>query len=741
MEMLRWQLTSLLTVFFYITFPIYEAFADDLEPHQPYTIDDYFKYKRIIELSLSSDGEMIAYAVQSQSLKKNKAIREVYIRSTEPSAEPVFIKAIQDAQRLTWIPGKNELAFLSSRGGNTQVYSFNQISKKIRRYTKSNIKVVDFRFSNDGKAIAYIAQSRPNFDAKSYDESKYDTMYDEIQNGNAGVLIDPNTMNFYHFIDPNRPTGAVRPENQLWLKREQQQAVEISVPGRIEGFHWSSDGKRLSIVYLGNNLPKKHMFYKYTSIGVFDISTTTFAPIFRGRGPTKTAEGEMYRGGEWIPNSDTIHIWRKTVRDRSSQTAAWAIVDISPNSVKVEGAAWQEIKYIAAPNTVIPKDASNIYVKTTVNGVDALYKFLPEGGLRRADLFGDDVARSARHSQFGADFRLAVFVIEDLTTPPEIYVWREGRGVRRLTSLNNSISRKRMPMAKEITWKSRDGVTVRGWLLQPSTPLRGNKESWPLVTFVHGGPAIPYRNEFSFYFHGTDSSGFWPYPFLSYATNGIAVFIPNYRGTATFGNEFYQTEQQDGEPVYDIITGIDYLIGAGIADPTRLAISGHSHGGWLAPLVMTSSRRFRAGSFAEGVGNAIVMYEMLDGLTNRRTHDVLLSDGKSLYENPQRYIDLSPSLHFEGLETAVMFEAGAKSLAVMMLGFSKAAQFAGMPTEFVVYPQTGHNIVLPRLKKESAERNLDWFRFWLLDEEDPDPAKVEQYERWRKMRDEQETIE
>ena len=32
-------------------------------------------------------------------------------------------------------------------------------------------------------------------------------------------------------------------------------------------------------------------------------------------------------------------------------------------------------------------------------------------------------------------------------------------------------------------------------------------------------------------------------------------------------------------------------------------------------------------------------------------------------------------------------------------------------------------------------RNLDWFRFWLQDIEDPDTAKSDQYERWRALRD------
>jgi hypothetical protein len=30
--------------------------------------------------------------------------------------------------------------------------------------------------------------------------------------------------------------------------------------------------------------------------------------------------------------------------------------------------------------------------------------------------------------------------------------------------------------------------------------------------------------------------------------------------------------------------------------------------------------------------------------------------------------------------------------------------------------------------------SVDWFRFWLQDYEDPDPAKAEQYQRWRELR-------
>lgn len=38
---------------------------------------------------------------------------------------------------------------------------------------------------------------------------------------------------------------------------------------------------------------------------------------------------------------------------------------------------------------------------------------------------------------------------------------------------------------------------------------------------------------------------------------------------------------------------------------------------------------------------------------------------------------------------------------------AKAARHCGLPTEFVIYPRTGHNMRLPAVQRECAERNLD----------------------------------
>jgi len=39
------------------------------------------------------------------------------------------------------------------------------------------------------------------------------------------------------------------------------------------------------------------------------------------------------------------------------------------------------------------------------------------------------------------------------------------------------------------------------------------------------------------------------------------------------------------------------------------------------------------------------------------------------------------------------------------------------------------NVLPAGVLRASQQGNVDWFRFWLKGEEDPDPAKAEQYAR------------
>ncbi len=137
--------------------------------------------------------------------------------------------------------------------------------------------------------------------------------------------------------------------------------------------------------------------------------------------------------------------------------------------------------------------------------------------------------------------------------------------------LNESL----MSDQKPITYKTRDGLTLHGYLTLPKdvTP-----EKLPVVVHPHGGP------------WARDNWGFNPtVQFL--ANRGYAVLQMNFRGSTGYGKEFWQISfKQWGKKMQDDITdGVKWLIDEGIADPDRIGIYGGSYGGYatLAGLAFT----------------------------------------------------------------------------------------------------------------------------------------------------------
>ena len=713
-----------------------DALGKPNETTANFGVEDYFLYKRVIELDVSPDGEMVVYRVQSQSLDTNNLIHEVFVQKTEANAKPEIVNALQDARDLEWLPGKNALAFLSIHNEKKQVYVFDLDTGKTSRQTDAEGKVTAFSFSPDGTGLAFTTEVTLDVDVNAASSKKM-SLYEELRDGESGIVIDSNVVEYRHFIRPLPTDINKRNQKQLWLQSGHEEPSEVDLPGDAKGFHWSPDGAKLSVVYVDEEISQKSYYGIFTSLGVFVKETKQFKIVAEASEPeTYSAQsGHYYIGGEWFPDGSSIHlrrIVRNTEKGRQSEAGEWTIIDPLLEEVDNTETKWRAIEHFHI-DQVFPSSTGGMFLEKTVEGERALYR--PERKKMVRANFLADLSGSAHKFAFSEDSKQAAFVSEDMVTPPEIFFWSEGEGITQLTSINETLSERVLPIAREVEWVSSDGEIVHGWLLEP--PIKKEGPS-PMLTFVHGGPAIPMQNEFAFYFYGFfERAGFWPYPFEAYAMNGVAVFLPNYRETKSYGVEFaFPKKRFDGEAIDDILSGVDHLIESGVADPTRLAISGHSHGAVLAPLAMTRSKRsFRAASFAEGAGNMIVLYDLMSANLNRYTHDLRLGHGKSLYDDPERYLNLSAAMHFRDLDTAMLFEAGAKSHALTMLGLPKSAQYHGLPTEFIVYPRTGHSISLPRLKLESASLNLDWFLFWLLDYENPSPDKAEQYLRWRKLRD------
>jgi dipeptidyl aminopeptidase/acylaminoacyl peptidase len=134
-----------------------------------------------------------------------------------------------------------------------------------------------------------------------------------------------------------------------------------------------------------------------------------------------------------------------------------------------------------------------------------------------------------------------------------------------------------MAEMRPITFKSRDGLTLHGYITLPKTALQGEKV--PLIVNPHGGPQ-----------NVRDSWGFNREAQL-FASRGYATLQVNFRISDGYGKEFMRAGfKQPGRKIMDDLEdGVKYVIEQGWVDSTKMAIFGGSHGGYatLMGLVKT----------------------------------------------------------------------------------------------------------------------------------------------------------
>jgi len=171
--------------------------------------------------------------------------------------------------------------------------------------------------------------------------------------------------------------------------------------------------------------------------------------------------------------------------------------------------------------------------------------------------------------------KVLVTAASDRSLETYYYFDRKRNNLRKLSGSNSWIQEEALAEMKPITYKSRDGLIIYGYLTLP----RGLKpQKLPIVVYPHGGP------------WGRNIWGYNPeVQFL--ANRGYAVLQMNFRGSTGYGRSFWEAGfRQWGLSMQDDITdGVKWLLEQGIADPKRISIFGSSYGGYATLLGLIST--------------------------------------------------------------------------------------------------------------------------------------------------------
>jgi hypothetical protein len=184
----------------------------------------------------------------------------------------------------------------------------------------------------------------------------------------------------------------------------------------------------------------------------------------------------------------------------------------------------------------------------------------------------------------------------------------------------------------------------------------------------------------------------------------------------------------------------------GLIDADRVGIIGFSRSGWYTAFALThSSIRYRAATITDNVQYGLAEYWLLHRAAVMRGSDTMYG-GPPIGPALKNWLDYSISFNVDKIHTPVLMEEMGYGVAydnVKAPPLNLATKwdlFADLnrlkkPVELYFYPNEVHQPDHPQARLATLQRNLDWYRFWLQDDERPNPEDPDQYVRWRSLRE------
>jgi dipeptidyl aminopeptidase/acylaminoacyl peptidase len=236
-----------------------------------------------------------------------------------------------------------------------------------------------------------------------------------------------------------------------------------------------------------------------------------------------------------------------------------------------------------------------------------------------------------------------LFTQESFREFPDLWVATpDFEGRTRMSEANPQQAEYRWGDAELMSWTSLDGIELDGILIKPDD-FDPNRE-YPLMVYFYD------RSSDGLHSHQA------PVPHRSvinrpmYASHDYVVFVP----------DIVYRLGYPGESAYNaIMPGVTKLIEEGFIDRERIALQGHSWGGYqIAFMVTRTQGLFRAAAAGAPVSNMTSAYGGIrwdSGLVRQFQYERTQSRlGATLWEAPMRYIENSPLFWADKIETPLL---------------------------------------------------------------------------------------
>ena len=653
----------------------------------PITFDDMIQLHRVSAPQISPDGKWVTFAVSTPDMQANRNASNLWLISTAGGAPVQLTQSGHDGAP-AWSPDGKTLAFLSSRGGSSQVYLLSMSGGEPKKLTTLSTGADLFQWSPDGKTIAftsavYLACKDDACNAQRDAEKEKSMVKAHI----ADHLL---YRHWDHWSEGKRSHLFAMPTDASAAARDLTPTADYDIPpderGEVNDFAFSPDGKEIC----------------YTAVPDEMEAISTNGELFlvptAGGEPKKITSNPGFDGNP-VYSPDRKYIAYHAQLTPEYESDRWRLMLYDRKTGKTENLS--EGFDRSASSLSWSTDSKWIYFLAENETLQPLYAMEPRAGATpKKVLDGYNAAYC-----FSSDGKTLITEQTSLTLPAELLVAAgDGSGAKQLTHMNGALLANVEMNAPEKFWfEGAEGTKVQAMLLKP--PQFDAAKKYPMIVLLHGGPQTMW----------SDAWGYrWNAQVFSAA--GYVTLMINRRGSTGYGQKFTDeiTNDWGGRAYLDVNKGIDATIAKyPFIDKTRLAAAGGSYGGYMANWLATHSDRFKVIVSHAGVYDKAAMYATEELWFEE--HDT----GGTPWAAPENYKKWSPSTYAAELgkyKTPTLVICGERDYRVpytQSLEFFSALQRQGVPSKLMVFPDEGHWILKPQNSQLWYKTFLDWVATYL----------------------------
>ncbi len=656
-----------------------------------FNVNDLLGVKRVSDPQLSPDGTTIAFTIGVVDKAANRVVNQIHTIGIDGGNPRQITNGAASSSGPRWSPDGRLVAY--STGG--QIWTMKPDGDDKEQVTRISTGAGGPVWSRDGRWIAFSSEVYPECTTDECNKAEDE----KAENSKVKAHVTERLL-FKHWAE-----WRDRKRSHVFVVPSSGGATRDVTPGDFDSppygastgndYTFSPDGS--SIIYLRN--PDK---IEATSTN----SDIYILPLTGGSARNITAGMNGYDNApSYTP--DGKYLLFKSQATPKFEADRWRIMRYNPQSGEIveltRGFDQQVSEMVVSPNS------QTIYFTAGERGRSPIFSVPVEPDFRQriaTHVKRLHVGSYASNLNISADGRTLVYASTSMTSPAEIMrANSNGTGVTAVTSVNAaSLASFGLQKAEEIEWRGALRQNIHGFVVKP--PRFDPAKKYPMIVLIHGGPQGAWSDNWSYRWN----------PQI-FANQGYVVFLPNPRGSTSYGQKFVDEISGDwgGKVFVDLMNGVAEMARKPYVDKNRIGAAGASYGGYMVDWILghNTDPRFKFKALLSHAG----VYNLESMATSTEEIWFVNWDFKGMpWENPVNYNRWSPHKFANNFSTPTLVTAGELDYRVPVdqsLQLFTTLQLKGVESKLVIFPDEGHWILKPQNSEFWHGQVLDWFKKYL----------------------------